>query len=122
LASSGSQLQRLPAITNALVQPAPPPKPVRGTRKNSSATEMSCNTTKNFAKRTLETRAPGGNFGNKFKHSIRRFQLQKPQTPTMFWKINDISGLITGQPIEISALFADLFAERIFLVYQPPQE
>jgi hypothetical protein len=40
----------------------------------------------------------------------------------MFWKINDISGLITGQPVEISALFTDLFAERIFLVYQPPQE
>jgi hypothetical protein len=40
----------------------------------------------------------------------------------MFWKINDISGLINGQPIEISALFADLFAERIFLVYQQPQE
>jgi hypothetical protein len=40
----------------------------------------------------------------------------------MFWKINDISGLIADQPVEISALFTDLFAELFFLVYQHPQE
>jgi hypothetical protein len=40
----------------------------------------------------------------------------------MFWKINGISGLITGQPIEKTNDFAESFAELIFLVYQHPQE
>jgi hypothetical protein len=83
---------------------------------------MSCNTTNLFAKLAKGSCTASGKFTNKFSYPIRRFQLQKPVTPTMFWKINDISGLITGQPVEISAFFTDLFAERIFLVYQRSQE
>jgi hypothetical protein len=63
-----------------------------------------------------------GNFANKFNKSIRRFPLQKPQTPTLLGKINGISGLITGQPIENTSDFAGSFAEYIFLAYQHPQE
>ena len=63
-----------------------------------------------------------GNFANKFNKSIRRFQLQKPQTTSLLGKTNGISGLITGQPIENTSDFAGSFAELIFLAYQHPQE
>ena len=63
-----------------------------------------------------------GNFANKFNKSIRRFQLQKAQTPTLLGKINGISGLITGQPVENTSDFAESFAELFFLAYQHPQE
>ena len=83
---------------------------------------MSCNTTNHFAKLAKGSCKNGGNFANKFNKSIRRFQLQKPQTPTLFGKINGISGLIIGQPIENNSDFARSFAELFFLAYQHPQK
>ena len=83
---------------------------------------MSCYPTNHFAKLGQNQLQKQGNFANKFNKSIRRFPLQKPQTPTLLGKINGISGLITGQPIENTSDFAGSFAELFFLAYQHPQE
>jgi hypothetical protein len=37
-------------------------------------------------------------------------------------KINDISDLLTAQPVENTSDFAGPFAELFFLAYQHPQE